>query len=178
MLTTSKQIEAFTFQVSYYHNQESNHLLFIAEVLTTAFKAALEKSHWPSSPKHLATRWWHSKALSGAAGSLCCGSSVWPPPPHLGQSTSAAQAPLFYSFSPEATAQSGARSVITSAWGSSLSHAELRAGSLLFAFPFPFFWFFLRLSFWSIDHLLPITFLEGKCVPEDIPPLQTQEEKV
>lgn len=47
MSTTSKQIEAFTFQVLYYHNQESNHLLFIAEVLTTAFKAVLEKSHWP-----------------------------------------------------------------------------------------------------------------------------------
>lgn len=62
MSTTSKQIEAFTFQVSYYHNQESNHLLFIAEVLTTAFKAVLEKSHWPCnvnqlSRKHLATRW-------------------------------------------------------------------------------------------------------------------------
>lgn len=186
MSATPKRIEAFKCRVSYYHNQEINHLLFVTKVLTTAFGAMLEKFHWlrilkQLSPKDLATCWWHREALRGSAESLCCGTYVWFPSPCLSESIRLDQAPLFYSRSSEATMWSEARSVITAAWGSSLSHTELRAESLLFLFLSlsqfsSLFWFFLRLSFHLIDHLLPTSFLEGKCVSEDIPPLQTQEE--
>lgn len=138
----SKQIEAFTFQVLYYHNQESNHLLFVAEVLTTTFGAVLEKSHWlrilkQSSPKHLATLWWQTEALRGTAGCLCYGTCIQPPSPHLSESTSLAQDPLFYSSSLEATAWSGAKSVNYCSMGKlpEPRWARGRTSAVCFSFP-------------------------------------------